>query len=280
MAWWRLAHSGSRGLGLALALLLAVASGAAAEDVILPLRTGDDMRGFEGVGRLLLSEKSFCTAALVAPDLALTAAHCVRGHAGGNRAWPLTFQIGLRDGRVETLRRGRDAVAHKDYAPDDAAGLARVSHDLGLIRLERPVMLTRVRPFVVGTRPVAPSTSVAIVSYARGRAEAPSLQPDCRVMVSTPRALVLDCEVDVGASGAPVFRLGKGAPELVAIVSASARNKEEGIAIAVPVADELDALLAMLGEKEKRLPGKRIRKDPEGTREGIRFLPPLPPATP
>ena len=38
------------------------------------LMTGDDSRGWHAVGRLNIGDNSFCTGALIAPDLVLTAA--------------------------------------------------------------------------------------------------------------------------------------------------------------------------------------------------------------
>ena len=46
------------------------------------LQTSDDGRGWAGVGKLMLGTRGFCTGALIATDLVLTAGHCVYGPDG------------------------------------------------------------------------------------------------------------------------------------------------------------------------------------------------------
>jgi hypothetical protein len=67
---------------------------------------------------------------------------------------------------------------------------------------------------------------VAVVSYARERSERPSLEDACRVLETRPdRVVVLDCSIDFGASGSPVFRLGPEGAQIVSVISALARSE-------------------------------------------------------
>jgi len=73
------------------------------------------------VGRLELAGRGFCTGALVAPDLVLTAAHCLHDRATGKRIDParIEFKAGWRNGRAAAYRSVRRAVlgeAHVDRA--------------------------------------------------------------------------------------------------------------------------------------------------------------------
>ena len=103
---------------LAIALFAAFGtSGFAQDGGLKSLQTGDDSRGWEAVGRLNLGERGFCTRALIADDLVLTAAHCLFDKETGARveARDMKFLAGWRNGRAAAYRGVRQALAHPDY---------------------------------------------------------------------------------------------------------------------------------------------------------------------
>lgn len=207
------------------------------------LSTRIDARGWEAVGRLDIDGKGFCTGSLIAPDLVLTAAHCMYDKGTGSPVDParISFLAGLRGGRSEATRLVRNAVVHPYYVHTGTATPDLVRYDVALLELDRPIRNTRVQPFQISTS-VRSGTEIAIVSYAQDRSDAPSLQEVCNVLGQQEGVLIMDCDVNFGASGAPIFRNENGVQRLVSVVSAMAEVDGETVALGMDLAEPIAVL--------------------------------------
>lgn len=231
------------GIAFSAGLLLAAGSSGAQTTDLKRLTLRGDALGWEAVGRLDIDRTGFCTGALVASDLVLTAAHCLFDAATGEPLDPrdMTFRAALRDGEAVAERRGRRAVVHPGYEYTSDDTVARIIHDVALLQLVEPIPVGTADPF----RTDALSSGggqVSVVSYARGRAEALSRQAACRVL-GTERGLVaFDCDATFGASGSPVFQVKDGRMRIVSVISSVAETTEGRISFGM----ELPRLFADL----------------------------------
>ena len=137
----------------------------------------------------------------------------------------------------------------------------RVSTDIALIELWQPIRNTSVTPFDTGAQPKR-GEEVGVVSYAADRAEAPSLQEVCSVMNRQAGILVMSCDVDFGASGAPVFSFSGPEPRIVSVVAAKASMDGQSVAIGTAVEHALELLQAELAA------GRGFTSSASGTRWG------------
>jgi hypothetical protein len=136
-------------------------------------------------------------------------------------------------------------VVHPDYVYDGDVSSERVSNDVALLELQQPIRNTTITPFETAARP-RKGDKVGVVSYAKNRSEAPSLQEVCSVMARQQGVLVMSCNVDFGSSGAPIFSFEGGTPRIVSVVSAKAEVRGTPVALGTALDEPLTVLRAEL----------------------------------
>lgn len=247
---------------------------------LFQLTTLDDTKAWQAVGRLNIGKIGFCTGTLVAPDLVLTAAHCLFDLRTGTRTddSEIQFLAGWRDGRASAYRGVRQSVTHQSYEFRGRTDPERIGADIALLQLDQPIRHPSIRPFEPGDT-AARGQELKVVSYARDRANAPSLQDTCHVLEKDAELYVTSCDVDFGSSGAPVFVLEKGEPRVMSVVSAKAEWNDRKVALAVGVEDHLNEMKIELASRASTVSaakksGKKLGFSSGLQPSGARFLKP------
>lgn len=252
----------------------------AAQSASSDLVTLDDRRatqGWEAVGRLDIGSRgSFCTATLIRDRLVLTAAHCLYDDQGRLRpASDFTFRAALRNGRAEATRKIIRTVHHPGYVDEGKENISNkaISKDIAVLELAQAIRLTSVQPFPISARPRR-GDEVAIVSYGMNRSEAPSLQEVCSILGRNAGTLVMNCSLEPGSSGAPVFRLENGRWVIVSVASASALESASPISFGTSLQEPLRTLLAEFAAQGPARPGgtQRLMLSGERNDTGARFV--------
>lgn len=171
-----------------------------------------------------------CTGVLVAPDLVLTASHCIwitedpalRPAALADRL----FVAGWNRGSYAALSSAADARIHPEARP--VGGGQDFGHDFAALRLADPP--TGIAPLPLGPPPQF-GEMLAYIGYSNDRLHAPVLHAPCPVQSVTATLAQIGCRPRGGNSGSPVLRATPDGWEVVAIMVA--RSGPGGLA-AIP----------------------------------------------
>lgn len=171
------------------------------------------------VGRVNWEGGGFCTGVLIAPDRALTAAHCLWDRRRGRlfAADRLHFVAGWRRGahaghaRAKRLLHDPKLAFRADGAPTDPL------LDWAVLELERPIAGPGLEPLpfagAAERARVAEGASMARVGYGQDRPHLPVLVEPCHMLGvrAEGRLLLHDCDATFGDSGSPLLvRAGRG----------------------------------------------------------------------
>ena len=226
-------------------LVLVCAAAATAQEAARTMLSPPAQAEWSAVGRLTITAQGFCTATAIAPDVVLTAAHCVidpRKHTPVDPS-RVHFLAGMRAGTF---------VAHATAArilitPGFDRRSGNVAADIALVVLETPLPDT-VRPLLVdfGARPDLPLT---LLSYGIDRSQFLSMERGCRLDRAAGGILYTTCEGVPGVSGAPILQNRDGVLAVTGVASAVLRKRNSAtvkgpVLAAAATRPQLEALAA------------------------------------
>lgn len=182
---------------------------------------------WRGVG-LLSIDGGVCTGVLIAPDLVLTAAHCVADYENKaiTKASEITFYAGLRDRRATAARKAVKVSIHPGYlAAKGGYSEARIRTDVAQIRLDAPIPAKAAQTYPIFFTPNVGSR-IALVGYSGDRLERISVQAPCRLLERKAEFLRSSCLSEPGASGSPIFEIrANGDARIVALNTGTRQQK-------------------------------------------------------
>lgn len=259
-----------------IALLCVAGFEAAAQTTDLrTLDTEYSAQVWRAVGRIDLGRgRATCSGTLIAPDLVLTAAHCLYRPGTSTLFKPdeVVFHAGLRQGKAVVSRSAEDIAAHEAFDPVSILTAANVRNDVGLIRLAEPISSYEIPSFKLYGGSVSPGP-VSVVSYGQGRSETQSHQKECQLTERIEDILFFDCSAVPGTSGAPVFSHVNGRGEIIAVVSGGLGNTRDRRTVGMMLPQRVAEVKRQM-RMQVRGPVAKVRRLGVGTRtsNGAKFV--------
>ncbi|TNE62207.1 MAG: trypsin-like serine protease [Alphaproteobacteria bacterium] len=206
---------------------------------------------WRAIGRVNVGGRAHCTGSLVAPNLVLTAGHCLYSKADDALVVPgvLHFVAGYHGGEYEGHSKVKAYEISPEFDPRLGPSPDTLMHDWALLTLEEPLgeklgylpfppELLSEQKAGETLRLTLKSPIVTTAGYPGDRPHVLSLEEGCRVRAAAHKGqLVLtDCVALHGDSGGPVLQKAEdGHWQIIGIQSAATRHEGHIASMAVTV---------------------------------------------
>ena len=159
---------------------------------------------------------AICSGVLVAPDLVLTAAHCLRSAATDPAS--IRFDAGWAGGQPAWQGRGAEVLLLEGTPP---AGMAGLAEDVALVVLDAPFPPGAVTPLPLAD---PAGRTFTLIAFRRDAPDQPPRRDICATVATAPGLLGLGCAVVSGNSGAPLLARDGTGWRIVAVMVAASRG--------------------------------------------------------